>query len=176
VTTGVAVDPCNRFVFVTNKLSNDLSAYASCNSTSPGRPAVCDSSQYPEGSLVQVPGSPFSLGAGGGTPNGPTVLAVDPLANYLYVVNNSSSGLFCFRISGVNGSLAPLTTPFVSTGTNPFAIAIRADDNWVFVANNDTTNGFGTLSQYELSPATGVLSPFGGAIELGNYPTAVVVK
>lgn len=176
VTTGVAVDPCNRFVFVTNTLSNDLSAYAICNSTSPGRPAVCDSSQYPEGSLVQVPGSPFALGAGGGAPNGPTVLAVDPLANFLYVVDHTSNQLSCFRISGVNGSLAPLTTAFVGTGINPFAIAIRADDNWVFVANNNTTNGTGSLNQYELSPATGVLTPFGGAIETGNYPTAVVVK
>ena len=176
VTTGVAVDPCNRFVFVTNNLSNNVSSYAICNSTSPGRPQVCNTNQYPEGSLVQVPGSPFPLGGGGAGPNGPTVLAVDPLANFLYVVDRQSNQLSCFRISGVNGSLAPLTTAAVATGINPAAIAIRADDNWVFVANNDTVNGFGVLSQYELSPATGVLTPFGAGIETDNYPTAVVVK
>ncbi len=176
VTTGVAVDPCNRFVYVTNNKSNNVSAYTICNGTSPARPAICDTNQYPEGSLVQVPGSPFALGGGTSSPNGPTVLAVDPLANYLYVVDNGSNALSCFRITQVNGGLAPLSTATVATGINPAAIAIRADDNWVFVANNETLNGFGVLSQYELAPATGVLTPFGAGIQTDNYPTAVVVK
>jgi 6-phosphogluconolactonase (cycloisomerase 2 family) len=176
VTTGVAVDPCNRFVFVTNNLSNNVSAYAICNSTSPARPAICDTNQYPQGYLVQVPGSPFALGGGPSGPNGPTVLAVDPLANYLYVVDKQSNSLSCFRITQVNGGLAPLTTASVVTGINPSAIAIRADDNWVFVANNETSNGFGVVSQYELAPGTGILTPFGTGIETDNYPTAVVVK
>lgn len=176
VTTGVAVDPCNRFVFVTNNLSNNVSAYAICNSTSPARPAICDTNQYPEGYLVEVPGSPFALGGGPSGPNGPTVLAVDPLANYLYVVDKQSNSLSCFRITQVNGGLAPLTTATVVTGINPSAIAIRADDNWVFVANNETSNGFGVVSQYELAPGTGILTPFGTGIETDNFPTAVVVK
>jgi 6-phosphogluconolactonase (cycloisomerase 2 family) len=176
VTTGVAVDPCNRFVFVTNNRSNNISAYTICNGTSPARPSICDTNQYPEGSLVQVPGSPFGLGGGTSSPNGPTVLEVDPLANYLYVVDNQSNQLSAFRITQVNGSLAPLSTATVATGINPAAIAIRADDNWVFVANNETLNGFGVLSQYELAPATGVLTPFGTGIQTDNYPTAVVVK
>jgi len=176
VTTGVAVDPCNRFVFVTNNRSNNVSAYTICNGTSPARPSICDTNQYPEGSLVQVPGSPFGLGGGTSSPNGPTVLEVDPLANYLYVVDNQSNQLSCFRITQVNGGLAPLSTATVATGINPAAIAIRADDNWLFVANNETLNGFGVLSQYELAPATGVLTPFGTGIQTDNYPTAVVVK
>ena len=176
VTTGVAVDPCNRFVFVTNTDSNNVSAYAICNLTSPGRPAVCDSDTYPEGSLVQVPLSPFPLGGGPSGPNGPTVLAVDPLANFLYVVDQQSNQLSCFRISGTTGSLAPLTPAVVNTGSNPVAIAIRADDNWVFVTNNNPQNNLGVVSQYELSPATGVLTPFGTGIQTENYPTAVVVK
>ena len=176
VTTGVAVDPCNRFVFVTNKRSNNVSAYAICNSTSPARPSICDTNQYPAGYLVEVPGSPFSLGGGTSSPNDPTVLQVDPLANFLYVVDNGSNQLSCFRITQVNGGLAPLSTATVATGINPSAIAIRADDNWVFVANNETLNGFGILSQYELAPATGILTPFGAGIQTDNYPTAVVVK
>ena len=176
VTTGVAVDPCNRFVFVTNNRSNNVSAYAICNSTSPARPSICDTNQYPAGYLVEVPGSPFGLGGGPSGPNGPTVLEVDPLANYLYVVDNQSNQLSCFRITQVNGGLAPLTTATVATGINPAAIAIRADDNWLFVANNETLNGFGVLSQYELAPGTGILTPFGTGIQTDNYPTAVVVK
>jgi 6-phosphogluconolactonase (cycloisomerase 2 family) len=176
LTTGVAVDPCNRFVFVTNNRSNNVSAYAICNSTSPARPSICDTNQYPAGYLVEVPGSPFGLGGGTSSPNGPTVLEVDPLANYLYVVDNQSNQLSCFRITQVNGGLAPLSTATVATGINPAAIAIRADDNWLFVANNETLNGFGVLSQYELAPATGVLTPFGTGIQTDNYPTAVAVK
>jgi len=176
VTTGVAVDPCNRFVFVTNNRSNNVSAYAICNTTSPGRPPICDSNQYPEGSLVQVPGSPFSLGGGATPPNGPTVLEVDPLGNFLYVVDNASNQISCFRITDINGSLAPLSTATVSTGINPTAIAIRGDDNWLFVANNETLNGYGILSQYEITPATGVLTLFGTGIQTNNFPTAVAVK
>jgi 6-phosphogluconolactonase (cycloisomerase 2 family) len=176
VTTGVAVDPCNRFVYVTNKRSNNVSAYAICNSTSPARPSICDTNQYPAGYLVEVPNSPFALGGGTSSPNGPTVLQVDPLANFLYVVDNQSNQLSCFRITQVNGGLAPLSTSSVATGINPAAIAIRADDNWVFVANNETLNGFGVLSQYELAPATGILTPFGAGIQTDNFPTAVVVK
>jgi Lactonase, 7-bladed beta-propeller len=176
LTTGVAVDPCNRFVFATNNRSNNVSAYTICNTTSPARPSICDTNQYPEGYLVEVPGSPFGLGGGSSSPNGPTVLQVDPLANYLYVVDNQSNQLSCFRITQVNGGLAPLSTATVATGINPAAIAIRADDNWLFVANNETLNGFGVLSQYELAPATGVLTPFGTGIQTDNYPTAVVVK
>jgi 6-phosphogluconolactonase (cycloisomerase 2 family) len=175
-TTGVAVDPCNRFVFVTNYQSNNVSAYAICNMTSPGRPPICDSNQYPEGSLVEVPLSPFSLGTGTTPPNGPTVLAVDPLGNFLYVVDNGSNTISGFRITDINGSLAPLSTATIATGINPVAIAIRGDDNWLFVANNDTLNGFGILSQYEITPATGVLTPFGTGIQTDNFPTAVVVK
>jgi hypothetical protein len=176
VTTGVAVDPCNRFVFVTNYRSNNVSAYAICNMTSPGRPPICDSNQYPEGSLVEVAGSPFSLGTGPTPPNGPTVLAVDPLGNFLYVVDNGSNTISSFRITDINGTLAPLSTATVATGINPLAIAIRGDDNWLFVANNDTLNGFGILSQYEITPATGVLTQFGTGIQTDNFPTAVAVK
>lgn len=174
VTTGVAVDPCNRFVFATNNNSNTVSAYAICNATSPARPPICDANQYPDGYLVQITGSPFNLG--GGSPNGPTVAAVDPLANFLYVLGNKSNTISCFRISQVNGTLAPLTPATIATGTNPAAIAIRGDDNWLFVANNDTVNGFGIVSQYEITPASGVLKPYGTGIQTDNYPTAVVVK
>ena len=123
---------------------------------------------------MQVSGSPFGLG--GGTPNGPTVLAVDPLANFLYVLDNKSNQISCFRISQVNGTLAPLNPATIATGINPAAIAIRGDDNWLFVANNDTVNGFGIVSQFEVAPASGVLTPFGTGIQTDNYPTAVAVK
>ncbi len=174
VTTGVAVDPCNRFVFVTNNTSNNISGYAICNTTSPSRPPICDANQYPEGYLVQVAGSPFPLG--GGTPNGPTVPAVDPLANFLYVLDNQSNQISCFRIGQVNGTLAPLNPATIATGINPAAIAIRGDDNWLFVANNDAVSGFGVVSQYEINPASGVLTVFGTGILTDSFPTAVVVK
>jgi hypothetical protein len=175
VTTGVAVDPCNRFVFVTNNNSNTVSAYAICNETSPARPPICDANQYPDGYVVQIAGSPFNLG--GGSPNGPTVAAVDPLANFLYVLGNKSNTISCFRISQVNGTLAPLSPATIATGSHPAAIAIRGDDNWLFVANNDTTaGGFGIVSQFEIAPASGVLTPFGTGIQTDNYPTAVAVK
>ena len=56
VPAGVAVDPCNRFVYVSDSLTNKVSAYTICNG-SVRKSSTCP--QTPDGSLVQVAGSPF---------------------------------------------------------------------------------------------------------------------
>lgn len=162
VPSGVAVDSCNRFVYVSNQRNNNISAYTICNGSST---QSTNCVLLPPGGLVQVTGSPFSLGSG----NGPGPLLVDPFGNYLYVLDTISSTISPFHISPVSGSLTSQTA--VATGQGPKAIAIRSDDNWLFVTNYQA----GTLSQYSITPATGALSPL-PAVSTDNFPFGVAVK
>jgi 6-phosphogluconolactonase (cycloisomerase 2 family) len=50
-------------------------------------------------------------------------------------------------------------------------MAIRSDDNWLFVSNYTAA----TISQYSITPATGVLTPLPTTIT-DNYPWGIAVK
>jgi hypothetical protein len=55
-------------------------------------------------------------------------------------------------------------------------MAIRADDNWLFVSNFGSVGAGGsTVSQYAITPATGQLSVL-PTIPTDNYPWGVAVK
>ncbi len=160
---GVAVDPCDRFVYVSDSLTNKISAYTMCVAASANGP--CPNA---DGSLVQIAGSPFALT---GSANGPGPLVVDPYGNNVYVVDTLSNTVSGFKISSVTGSLTALSPATVATGTQPTSIAIRGDDNWLFVTNY----GSATVSQYSITPATGVLSVL-PTIPTDNLPWGVAVK
>jgi 6-phosphogluconolactonase (cycloisomerase 2 family) len=171
VPSGVTVDPCNRFVYVSNTQANTISAYAICNGgptspTSPTQPQPCPT--VPDGKLVPVTGSPYSLTGGA---NGPVPLVVDPFGNNLYVVETLSNQVSTFHISPVSGSLTAGTPAVVATGLEPTSIAIRADDNWLFVSNFNSA----TLSQYAVTPQTGELAPL-EPVTTDNFPWGVAVK
>ncbi len=155
---GVVVDPCNRFVYVANHNSNNVSGYTICNAT------VLPNCPNPDGSLISV-GAPASAG------NGPTVLAVDPLGNFVYVVDSLQNAISAYKISQVGGALSALTQPTVATGSNPVSITIRGDDQWMFVTNNSSNS----LSQYSITPATGALSAL-PTITTDNLPWGVAVR
>jgi DNA-binding beta-propeller fold protein YncE len=162
---GVAVDPCNRFVYVSDSLTNKVSAYTMCNGSN-SQSSTCP--QIPDGTLVQVSGSPFSLS---GSANDPGPLLVDPYGNNVYVLGLLSNTVSLLKISPVSGSLAALSPATVATGLQPMSMAIRADDNWLFVTNYNAA----TVSQYSITPATGALS-VGPAFPTDNYPWGVAVK
>lgn len=163
VTSGVAVDPCDRFVYATNMQSNQISGYTICNGL-PTQSPTCPAT--PDGSLVAIANSPFNLAGGA---NGPGPLVVDPFGRYVYVLDTLSNQVSPFTISTVSGSL--VAGSLVVTGLQPTSIAIRADDAWLFVAN---FNG-ATVSQYSIVPATGVLSAL-PAVGTDNYPFGLAVK
>jgi 6-phosphogluconolactonase (cycloisomerase 2 family) len=163
VPSGVAVDPCNRFVYVSNQTSNNVSAYTMCNGSVTQSSTNCPAT---DGKLVPVTGSPFSLTGGA---NGPGPMLVDPFGNFVYVVDVKSNMVSPFHISPVSGSLTAGSV--AATGLQPTAIAIRGDDNWLFVTNFAGA----TLSQYSITPATGVLTPL-PLVTTDNYPWGVAVK
>jgi 6-phosphogluconolactonase len=170
VPSGVAVDPCDHWVYVSNQLSNTVSAYTICTS-SPVLPSCPANS---EGSLVPIIGSPFPTG------NGPGPLVVSPEDNSLYVLDKSANAaageISAFQISQANGSLSPLSSATVATGNAPVSIAIRSDNNWLFVTNNGSASGNGSISQFSVTPATGVLTPSGTGILTDTYPWGLAVK
>jgi 6-phosphogluconolactonase (cycloisomerase 2 family) len=163
---GVAVDPCDRFVYVSDSLSNKISAYTICNAVATGCPLA-------DGSLKPVAGSPFSLS---GSASGPGPLVVDPFGNNVYVIGTLSNTVSPLRISATSGALAPMSPATVATGQGPMSIAVRGDDNWMFVTNfGSAALGGSTVSQYSITPATGALTAQ-PSIPTDNLPWGVAVK
>jgi 6-phosphogluconolactonase (cycloisomerase 2 family) len=162
VPAGIAVDPCDRFVYVSNGVfSSKVSAYLICATVH----TPCTQS---DGSLVAVSGSPFSLA---GNASNPGPLAVDPYGNNVYVVGLDSNTVSGFKLSPTTGALTAMSPAVVATGLEPRSITIRGDDNWMFIANH---NG-ATVSQYSIVPATGALTAE-APIHTDNYPWGVAVK
>lgn len=160
VPSGVTVDPCNRFVYVSDgEPDNSVSAYTICSNVN--LPA-CPQADF---SLQPASGSPFTAGTN------PGALLVDPLGNYLYVVDQGQNAISAYAIKTVTGGLTQLTVAAVTTNANPTSIAIRSDDTWMFVTNLGTTN----VSQYAITPSTGVLTPQPPFQTDGN-PWGVAVK
>jgi 6-phosphogluconolactonase len=161
VPSGVAVDPCNRFVYVSDAIpNNSVSAYTICSAVSQAK--NCPTADY---HLQTVTGSPFPAG------DNPGPLAVDAYGNFLYVVDTGSDQISGYRISASNGALTPFTGTAISTGSGPTSIAIRSDDSWLFVANINAA----TLSQYAITPASGTLTPQPSTSTF-NFPSGVAVK
>jgi DNA-binding beta-propeller fold protein YncE len=104
---------------------------------------------------------------------------VDPFGNYVYVLGTQSNTIDILKISPVSGALTASNPATVATGLGPTSIAIRGDDNWLFVANNGShavgALGGTTVSQYSITPATGALTVL-PAIQTDNYPFGVAVK
>jgi len=168
VPAGIAVDPCDRFVYVSGSLHNKLNAYTICTSVIAG--GACPEAN---GALVDVSGSPFAVS---GSANGLGPLVVDPFGNHVYVVGTFSNTVSAFKISPVSGSLTALNPATVATGTGPKSIAIRQDNNWMFVTNYGSVGqGGSTVSQYSITPATGALSVL-PTLQTDNYPFGVAVK
>lgn len=161
VPAGVAVDACNRFVYVANSNSNNLSAYSICNGTQTSSPDCIDQ----DGTLVSVTGSPYTAG------NGPGPIVIDPFANFVYVLDQGSFQISGYRISQISGQLTALSPATTATGSSPKAIAVRGDGNWLFVSNY----GSASVSQYALTPASGLLTPQ-TPITTDNNPWGVAVK
>jgi hypothetical protein len=170
VPSGVAIDPCYRFAYVSDQgPSNNVSAYTICNGLPTQSTTQCQSTNIGPGGLVPITGSPFSLSTG----NQPGPILVDPFGNYVYTLDVSSQ-ISIFKISQVSGALTAngvAATGLQGTGSQQVSMAIRGDDNWMFVVNFQAA----TVSQYSITPASGALTPF-PTIPTDNYPSGVAVK
>jgi 6-phosphogluconolactonase (cycloisomerase 2 family) len=165
VPSGVAVDPCNRFVYVANAQTNDVSAYTICSVINVLSTPPCPNADF---SLNAVATSPFHA------VNSPGPMAVDAYGKFLYVVNRGSNNISGYVINSSTGSLTLFSGQPTATGTGPNSIAIRKDDSWVFVAN--LYNYPSTLSQYSMNQSTGTLNAVSAPVSTLDYPSGVAVK
>lgn len=160
VPSGVTVDPCNRFVYVSNFQTNNVSAYAICAVVN-----IAQGCPFADDSLLPISGSPYSVG------DGPGPIAVDAYAGFLYVVDTGSNLISEFRIGSATGALTSIGT--AATNIGPNSIAIRKDDSFLFVANSNTANA--NVSQFAITPASGNLTLQTPVTTL-NLPSGVAVK
>jgi 6-phosphogluconolactonase len=104
VSTGIAVHPSNKFVYV--------SLYNGWDQVYGGQNGIAAFSIQSDGSLTPVPGSPFV------TTYGAWALAISPNGTFLYVstATASAGAIAVYRINQTTGAIAPIAgSPFTLT-------------------------------------------------------------
>ena len=152
--TGVAADPTNRFVYVTDYASNELIGYSI-------------ESRYALSFLLN---GPFKTG------NEPQAIAIDQRGKYIYVANALDSSVSAYEIdlsTGTPSAAINVTGASTnSTDAEPVAIAVDASlGRFVYTANKLGNS----ISGFQLNPNTGALSPtLNTPYPSSAAPTAVI--
>jgi 6-phosphogluconolactonase len=134
--SAVAVEPTARFVYVTDKTSNQLYGYATANTSN--------------GALTSLTTSPYATGSY------PVALTVDPRGDYLYTANYNGGTVSAYAInssSGSLGSIASVNGFTASTGTTCVTIE-PALGIYLYTSNYLDAS----ISGGQLSPNTGQIS------------------
>lgn len=131
--SAIAADPTGRFVYITDKTSNEIIQYRIST----------------QGNLVAIT-YPVATGAY------PVAIAIDPRGKYLYTANYNSGNVSGFVIDQAGGALSGVAAAAgLQVGTSPTCITIDpALGQYVYTSNyrsNDVSAG-------QLSPNTGALS------------------
>jgi len=142
----------NRYLYVSNSRSNDVSAFA------------VDAGS---GALTAVPGSPFAAGT---SPRAVAVFAstacstrgghCQTLEN-LYVANSGSDTVSAYQIDQSTGFLTPIAS--YATGTGPSAMAVGPGAPYtpfLYIAN---TGGSNDISAFRIDGFSGGLNPVAGS-------------
>jgi len=153
----MAVSPTQGFLYVSNGAAGNISAFAIGAS----------------GTLTELSGSPFSVGAGA-TAAG---FAIDPKGQFLYAADSANNKIASFNVAG--RPLAPVGS--FPAGTQPVAVAVDATSTFVYSANhvsNDVSafkSTSGALTQVAGSPyavqpngSTGTPQPIFLTVDVSN--------
>ena len=136
--SSLAISPQGDFLFVASPTQNAIFAFA-VNSD--------------DGSLAEVPGSPFPAGVN----TAPTRLAIHPSGNFLYATDPANNTVLAFSIQ--NGALSPVAGSPFAAGTQPAGIATDPGGAELFVANS----GSNDISAYVIDANSGAISPVAGS-------------
>jgi len=153
----MAVSPTQGFLYVSNGAAGNISAFAIGAS----------------GTLTELSGSPFSVGAGAIAAG----FAIDPKGQFLYAADSANNKIASFNVAG--GPLAPVGS--FPAGTQPVAVAVDATSTFVYSANhvsNDVSafkSTSGALTQVAGSPyavqpngSTGTPQPIFLTVDVSN--------
>lgn len=134
--SAIAVDPTGRFVYVTDKTSNQVLGYSIDTANT--------------GNLTALLASPFGTGLF------PVSLTIDPRGKYLYTANFNSGTVSAFTIDTASGALSGIAgTGGFATGTRPTCVTIEPALGIYLYTSNFLD---GTITAGQLSPNTGALS------------------
>ncbi len=127
------------------------------------------------GTLLSVPGSPFSSGSGAGS--GPAWLAYSPEVSgnvFAAVPNANDSTLSVFMVDTLTGAFSTVTGQPFSTGVTPYSVAFTLLTSGVLCAAV-ANNGDGTIWVYTVDPNTGVFTTVAGnPFSAGSGPYTIV--
>lgn len=182
----ITFDPVNKFLFVANRGSSNISVYSVDQSTgalsiAPFSPISSVANQrtlkvHPSGSPLIVgadsfasfvitptsatpaPGSPYSLPTG----VSPAASAMSPDGTYYYAGGNSGSFFAGYSINAVTGEMTELAgNPFDSGAGNPVPVDVDATGRlWVFGSRQAVARVY-TLSSGVPTAVTGSPFPYG---------------
>lgn len=151
--SALAIDPTNRFVYVTDYASNELVGYT----------------VQSNGSLDFMVNGPFKTG------NEPSAITIDPRGIYIYVTNSLDNTVSPFTISLPTGQPSVVVSASSSlngTDTQPVSIVVDpALGRYVYTANHLGNS----VSGFLLNANTGAINPTEGTpYPSGAIPTAII--
>ena len=149
---GIASDAGGFRLYVTNYGSHDLDAYFINRSN---------------GSLTQVPGSPYPLKGIG------SHVVVHPSGHFVYATStnfNTSTQISAFMVQS-NGSLTAIPgSPFSESSPSIGALAMDPSGKYLF-ASDEASGNAGAVEVYDINEVNGALTPIPGSpFETASYP------
>ncbi|HEY0264343.1 MAG TPA: beta-propeller fold lactonase family protein [Granulicella sp.] len=130
--SGIAETPLASYVYVTDKISNQLIGYL----------------VLADGSLSPMQNGPFPTG------QYPTALTIDPRGSFLYVTNFNDGTVSSYSLNPGNGTPTANISGTTAVRTNPMGVTIEpALGIYLYTANQAD----GTISGEQLSPNNGTL-------------------
>jgi len=163
--------------------------YVESNLKTTGANSIYAFKRQSDGSLTQIPGSPFLTGGAGvqdtslkvGPYDTDLNIAINPAHTLLYAVNPGSDTIAVLAIQS-NGSLKPIKgSPFPSGGTDPVSVSLLGDQLFVVNQNGDFPRVTNTLPNYTILHvnADGSLAPLAPnpahGVALGSSPSIALV-
>lgn len=147
--SAIAENPLSSFVYVTDKVSNQLIGY------------IVQSN----GSLVPMVNGPFTTG------QYPYAVTIDPRGAFLYVANYNASTISAYAINTATGTPTNSVGGSTAVNTNPVGIAIEpALGIYLFTANQTDS----TVSGEQLDPHNGGLKSIQNTpFPASGLPTAI---
>src|SRR5580704_1963828 len=145
----IAVDPTDRFVYVTYD-SNLIDGFALATN----------------GTLTELADAPYTA-----SEEFVSFVAVDPSGQFVYASGGTDalgSDVLTFSLNGGTGSLTPLGNIPGAPGLHELAIIKISTGGtytpqFAYVSIGVGTNGANSISGYSINPSTGALSPFPGS-------------
>lgn len=151
--TSLTMHPLGQFLYVANKTSNNVSAFA-INQVTAALTAI---------------GSPIAAGTS------PSWSAVDPKARFLYVANNGSNNISGYKINMTTGALTVIPgSPFSSWPSGPISppisVSVDPSSQFLYVANANSS-----LTHFGIDQTTGALTHLASSpFLLSATPSSVV--